>query len=111
MTAPIPSCIMPLHADPSRPRMTLPTFLADDLTNAGRREITARTIREVAAEHGVSPRAISGPNRERVIVEARWEVWARLHALGWTAAEIARLTKRDHTSVTHGLRRHREAAA
>lgn len=105
MTAHIPTWIMPLHADPNRPRMTLPTFPATDRTVRGRREIVMQTMLDVAAEHHVKATDIAGKVRQAPIVAARWEVWRRLRDLGWSMAEIGRRTGHDHTSVMHGLGR------
>lgn len=65
---------------------------------------TVREIAEaVAAETGVPVADIMSSSRKRIPVHARWEVWKRLAALGWSAGKIGRPWGYDHSTVMHGL--------
>lgn len=66
---------------------------------------TVREIAEaVAAETGVAVSDIMGPHYHRRAVRARWEIWKRLAALGWSSTQIGKPWRYDHTTVMHGLR-------
>lgn len=76
---------------------------------------TPKQVREAlmaraAANHGVEPSLISSDARTRKVCQARWEVWASLHAMGYSTPRIGRLFNRDHSTVVHGLARHRALA-
>lgn len=61
-----------------------------------------------ATKHGVHVCEVMGWSRKPRLVAARWEGWATAVKAGHTRAEIARETKRDWTSVMHGVRRFNE---
>jgi chromosomal replication initiation ATPase DnaA len=63
---------------------------------------------KAATRHGVPVSEVMGWNRKPRIVAARWEGWAMAVEAGHTRAEVARETKRDWTSVMHGVRRYNE---
>lgn len=65
---------------------------------------TLREIAEaVAKETGVSVDDLLSRSQKRVIARARWHIFGRLAASGWTTAQIGRHWGYDHTSVWYGL--------
>lgn len=68
-------------------------------------------IRAVAAEHGLRPEQLTGPSRVPRIVTARYDGFARARdVLAASLMSIAAAFNRDHTTVIHGLRKHRACA-
>jgi chromosomal replication initiation ATPase DnaA len=57
---------------------------------------------------GISVACCLGKGRHRDVARRRWHVMAILHERGWSSAEIGRRLNRDHSTVLHGLARHRE---
>ena len=47
---------------------------------------------------------LTGAQRHRGVVRARWAVMLALHRLGWSTVLIGRVLDRDHTTVMYGLR-------
>lgn len=69
-------------------------------------------ISEVAEKHGIDPEHILAETRgSKTAIRARQEVFARLHDMGASFMSIARLMDRDHSTVMHGVRQHRERAS
>lgn len=63
-----------------------------------------RILHAVAKKHEVETIEILGKSRRRAIVEARFEVFYRLRVdLEFPYTKIARLMKKDHTTVLHGV--------
>jgi chromosomal replication initiation ATPase DnaA len=62
-----------------------------------------RLIETVAESHGVTKAAIMGRSRRQHHVAARHELWRRLREMGWSMIRIARLCRRDHSSVVKAL--------
>lgn len=48
---------------------------------------------------------LTGAQRHRGVVRARWAVMLALHRRGWSTVQIGRLLGRDHTTIMYGLRR------
>lgn len=67
--------------------------------------------REICAKHGVKMRDLSSSCRSRPLILARWEVMARLHAIGLPLARIGQALNRDHTTVLHGIRQNAKSEA
>lgn len=65
-------------------------------------------VSQEALEAYLSPEDVLGPKRRTPIVRARWRVWVRLRAYGYSLPGIGRQTGRDHTSILHALRRSKE---
>lgn len=64
---------------------------------------------EVAAKHGVCPKAVIGPTRgKKAVCAARDEVYWRLNLRGNSLNRIGRWANRDHTSVLNGVRNHHQ---
>lgn len=71
--------------------------------------IMPRIAREVAEEYGVTVENLRGPVKTNMLVEARWEAFSRIRAVGrFSLPQIGAFFNRDHTTVLHGLRRHAE---
>lgn len=70
----------------------------------------AEIVADVAARHDLHPELLIGPSRLRHLVIARQEAMAEAHATGrYSLPRIGRyLGGRDHTTVLHGVRAHRE---
>lgn len=62
----------------------------------------------IALRHGVTREDVLGKSRERRIVYARQHCYWMLRERGRTFPEIARIMRRDHSSVIHGRRMHME---
>jgi chromosomal replication initiator protein len=66
-------------------------------------------LTEVAAKHRLRPRDILGKCRVRPIVVARQEVMFRCRSEAMKSyPQIGRFLSKDHTTVIHGFRKHRE---
>lgn len=67
------------------------------------------TIARVAAFYEVAREDILGASRERHLTHARWAVAFALDRRGWSLNRIARLLRKDHSTVLHGLKQLPEA--
>lgn len=69
--------------------------------------VTARDIIERAADlTGIPASDITGPRRHAAICRVRWAVMAALRDKGLSLPQVgARLGRRDHTTIMHGLAR------
>lgn len=56
-----------------------------------------------AANHGTTIPRVMSQSRYKRDVQARWELWRRLHEDGFSFSRIGRWTGRHHTTVMHGL--------
>lgn len=61
----------------------------------------------IAKRYHVTLEEIFGPSHEPVIVAARHEFWTFLRGLGWSYPAIARLARRDHTTVMSAMKKNR----
>ena len=68
--------------------------------------MTGRDIlRQVAEEHDLDPAVLLGPSAKRAHVVPRWKAMARMRdELGWSLGRIGLFFKRNHTTVSHGLK-------
>lgn len=64
----------------------------------------------VAQAHGFSIKDLIGQDRRRPVALARFEAWAALHAIGWSTPRIGRKFNRDHSTIVHGIQRHKAIA-
>lgn len=65
---------------------------------------------EVCEKHGVTLAELQSPLRFKPIVRARWELMARAYSeTGASFPVIGRFLNRDHTTVMHGVLKHRAA--
>lgn len=60
-------------------------------------------VAEVATHLGVTPDELLSPSRNRVMVRGRQYVMWKARQEGHTLAQIARKTKRHHTTVMSGI--------
>lgn len=67
-------------------------------------------IRDCAAKHNVSINELIGARREKAMVKARFEAYHRMSdELGYSLPMIGKACGgKDHTSVLHGIRKHRK---
>lgn len=65
--------------------------------------LTYEIVSDVSARYGLSIGLIVGPSRAYRLVLARVEIAQRLHARGYTNAQIARVLHRDRTTVVYYL--------
>lgn len=69
-------------------------------------------IVRAVAEHSDLPAAlILGPRKTEAVVQARWMVCRLAHEAGHSSKAIARVLRRDHSTVLHGIRMERERIA
>ena len=69
------------------------------------RAAVMRAIRDVSAQPGVPQSAIMGYDRRPRIVAARHLAIRIAHEAGVSMAEIARVMHRDHTTISHAIRK------
>jgi chromosomal replication initiation ATPase DnaA len=70
-----------------------------------REQVIERMIGVIAPVLSVQPEAVRGFGREKSAVEARQILYrAAKEVAGMTSVDIARVLKRDHTSVLAGLK-------
>lgn len=68
-------------------------------------------LQAVAKDHGLDVSDLRCRSRSRARVEATHDAMSRLWATGrYSLIQIGRFLDRDHSSVSHGIRAHREAA-
>ena len=70
-----------------------------------------KAVREVSERRGVHPLLIVGTTRQGDVVAARNEVFAILNDGGMSYAQIGLIFGKDHTSIRHGVLRHRGMSA
>lgn len=64
----------------------------------------ARVLHAVAKHHNVDAKEILSPSRRREVIKARFETFYRLRVdVRMSYEKIAKLMKRDHTTVMHGV--------
>jgi chromosomal replication initiation ATPase DnaA len=47
---------------------------------------------------------LTGAQRHKGVVRARWALMVALHLRGWSTVQIGRLLGRDHTTIMYGLK-------
>ena len=62
-------------------------------------------ILDICERHNVSLAMLIGPRRVQQIIGARFEAYHALHEMGVTDREIGRMFAKDHTAVSHGIRK------
>lgn len=69
---------------------------------------TASTItKRVCKTLGIEFRKVFGPCRASHVSQCRWIIWHLLHDhLGFTMIDIGRFFKKDHTSVSYGIKQY-----
>jgi len=65
-------------------------------------------LKDVATRHRIRITDITSPSRSDVNVAARQEFYALAMDAGRSSNQIAAFIGRDHSTVLHGARRHRE---
>lgn len=66
---------------------------------------------EVCEKHHVTLAELQSPLRYKPIVRARWELMARAYSeTGASFPAIGRFLNRDHTTVMHGVLKHKAEA-
>lgn len=78
---------------------------------AMRRDENLGIINKVASEHGVTFEDVMGNSRMQHVIYARHECFNALQNAGLSSSQVGRLMGRDHTTVLHGAKRHRERAS
>lgn len=63
----------------------------------------ASLIAAVARSHGLHIEQIKLHSNARALVQARREIYAQLHAVGWSSTRMARLFGFHHSTVLHAL--------
>lgn len=90
---------------------------SDICTGCGRpvfifaREKYHALIGEIAEKHSVKVEHILSPSRQQHHVAARHECYFTLHSLGLSSSQIGKVMHRDHSTVLHGIRKHKEVNA
>lgn len=95
-----------IYKSPIGPRRPLFSEVVVPLTSP----IIARTIvQQVADKFGLTVEQLVSDSRRQHLVFARQELYWRLHMeTTWSIARIGRFLDRDHTTVLHGIRKHRK---
>ena len=65
-------------------------------------------LSRVAKKHGLTQGTIKSDSRLREVVQARNEAFYYSQKLGKSLPQIGRFFGRDHTSVLHGIKRHKQ---
>lgn len=83
-----------------------------DLLREPREAFSRPTIRDiierVSFSNGLTVDEITGPAKQRRFVQPRQAVMSLAAQAGFPLAMIGRALNRDHTTVMHGIRAHRE---
>jgi len=69
------------------------------------------TVMAVCKSHDVAPMLVAGTCRTKDVVAARNEIFSRLWEGGLSVERIGHAFGKDHTTVLHGIRRHRGESA
>lgn len=72
------------------------------------RKSMATIFKEVASKHGMTIEELREPNRTPRFCAARHEAMALAYAAGYSTPQIGRHIQRDHSTVHHGIQRHKE---
>lgn len=72
------------------------------------REAALAAVSAASVISGVSQAEIMGPRRIKHVVDARWLAWSMMRDGGMSLSAIARVFSVDHSTVSHGIRRHNE---
>lgn len=75
------------------------------------RRFAIETLRSFCDEAGVSMADALGSKRSQKLVRARWACWSALVDHGHSQNEIGRVFGYDHTTIRHGVMKHREREA
>ncbi|MBK9005338.1 MAG: hypothetical protein IPM41_16245 [Sphingomonadales bacterium] len=69
---------------------------------------TSEQIGLIAMRYGVTRHDVLGPSRKRKIAYARQHCYWHFRERGNSYPAIARIMRRDHSSVIHGCKKHME---
>ena len=74
------------------------------------KRVTLRIINEeVAEENGLNAADLLTPTRSCTeVAHARFAAYDRAHKAGFSLSAIGKYYERDHTTVMHGIKRHKE---
>lgn len=61
-------------------------------------------IAQEAQKHGFTYAQILSHERQKELVDVRWEIARSLRARGMSFARIGRIMNRDHSSIIHAVR-------
>lgn len=101
----------PVHSQPV-PRKRITAFITSIEEIAAPLRWKA-IVKEVCEKHGITFGQVLGRQRSQPIVKARFEAYFRLsEETGLSLPQIGRfLGGKDHTSVLHGIRKHKQRCA
>lgn len=78
----------------------------------GNRELIMDIVRAVSEQSGIPIAYIQGPRKNRELSEARWLISYIAHVdRGFPINAIARVLRKDHSSICHGVQKERERRA
>lgn len=112
---PTPSVAVP-PLPPSKPTEPLSVGLLEDLDEAElvqikailRRESVRCVVDAISKQTGVPSVRIVSVSRNKEVVAARQWAFFELQAAGFSLTQMGRMFKKDHTTILHGIRKHRE---
>lgn len=68
-------------------------------------------IQEICLQYNVDFDVVMGASREQNATWARQAAYHALHLVGLSSSQIGRLLGRDHSTVLHGIKCHKERQA
>ena len=74
------------------------------IANIGNRATVREIARQVCAETGTSYAAVMSSNRAAYLCRVREVIYYMAHREGFSLPQIARVFRRDHTTILSGLR-------
>ena len=77
-------------------------------TTNTRSDLIQMVLKEIADLHGVSLELMKGDARNGNLVKARQHAYYELHLLGFSSSHVGRIMRRDHSTVLHGIRVHKD---
>lgn len=105
---PVPEAIVKAQKKRKTPVAEETAAIRAEVKAVLRRPSVNKTVMEVSARTGVAANLIVSKCRELEVCAARNEVLYLLHKGGFSLMQLGKIFAKDHTTVLHSVRRHRE---
>lgn len=73
-----------------------------------RREMAIALARSLSKETGIPVDDILGRSKDAVVLEVRHRLWSMLIDKGLSSVAVGKVVERNHATILHGVRLHRE---
>lgn len=73
-----------------------------------RADVVKIVLNEIAERHCVARELLASDLRSNHLVKARQEAYFELYSLGFSSSHVGRILNRDHSTVLHGIKCHKD---